>query len=78
VRTGDRFTARQEEGGLVIQVAGTVAAGGWRVDEVLLRVGGSVSKFARVDQVPPPFRERVLRLLAVSAEGGGRIEIHPS
>jgi beta-lactamase regulating signal transducer with metallopeptidase domain len=78
VRTGDRFTARQEEGALVIEVAGTVAAGGWRVDEVLLRVGGSVSKFARVDQVPPPFRDRVLRLLAASAVGGGRVEIHPS
>jgi hypothetical protein len=47
------------------------------VEEVTVRVGGAVSRYARLEDVPPPYRERVVRLLAATVDGGGRIEPHP-
>jgi hypothetical protein len=77
MRTADRFTVREEEGPLLLEATGTSAPAGWRVEEVVVRVGGSVARYGRVDEVPPPYRERVVRLLAAATAGGGRIEIHP-
>lgn len=77
VRTGwvgnaERFTARHEEGPLAIEVTVLAAGGGRRVEEILVRVAGHLSRYVRVDQVPAAYRDRVVRLVALVPGAGGR------
>jgi hypothetical protein len=74
VGTAVRLTARHEEGALVIEVTIVAAGGGPRVEEIAVRVAGRASRYARVDQVPAAYRDRVVHLLALAPAGGG----HPA
>jgi beta-lactamase regulating signal transducer with metallopeptidase domain len=69
-----RFTARLEEGPLVIEVTGARADGGRHTGEIIVRSSGRLSRYSRVDQ-GPLYRDRVERLLAGNAGTGIRLEV---
>jgi beta-lactamase regulating signal transducer with metallopeptidase domain len=77
VRTAERFTLREEDGPLLLEAAGTVGPGGWLVEEVVVRVGGGLTRYGRLDEVPPPYRARVVRLLAAYGAADGRVGAGP-
>jgi hypothetical protein len=68
LRTKDRFTTRQQEGSLVITVIGTVKDGKATLGAVTVREGNDEKKYDALDKVPAEYRDKVARLLELSAK----------
>jgi membrane-associated protease RseP (regulator of RpoE activity) len=75
VHTGDQFTTRYQEGGLVIRVTGTTAGGTAKVGSISVTDNGKTEKYESVEKVPERYRDRVKSLVESSARTGVRIEI---
>src|SRR5262249_6222774 len=73
-RSGDRFTTRYQEGSLIINVTGTVAAGKARVSGIHIQDGQQASNYDSVEKVPARYRDKVNHLIELSARGEIRIQ----
>jgi hypothetical protein len=74
-RTGDRFTARHQEGTLVITLTGNVADGKAKVTEITVQDGGAEHKYPDVDKVPERYRDKVKNLVEMSEKGSVKVEV---
>jgi hypothetical protein len=74
-RTGDRFTARHQEGTLVITLTGNVADGKAKVTEITVQDGGAEHKYSEVDKVPERYRDKVKNLVEMSEKGSVKVEV---
>jgi hypothetical protein len=77
-RNEDRFTARHQEGTLVITLTGKVADGKAKVSEIHVQDGASGNTYESVDKVPERYRDKVKNLVEMSEKGSAKIEIKPS
>jgi beta-lactamase regulating signal transducer with metallopeptidase domain len=64
LRQGDRFTAKHEEGNLVITVVGSVK--NRSATEITVRDGTSSNRYNGIDEVPAAFRDKVNHLIDIS------------
>jgi hypothetical protein len=74
-RVGDRFTARHEEGSLIITLTGTAAGGQAKTTGIHIQDGGDGHDYTGLDQVPERYRDKVKNLLEVSEKGSAKIEV---
>jgi hypothetical protein len=74
-RTGDRFTARHQEGNLVINVTGTVADGKATTKTINVQDGNTHEKYESVDKVPEQYRDKVKNLVEMGEKGAVKVEI---
>jgi beta-lactamase regulating signal transducer with metallopeptidase domain len=74
-RSGDSFTARHQEGNLVITVTGTVADGKATTKSINVQDGGKSEKYASVDKVPEEYRDKVKNLVEMGEKGAVKVEI---
>ncbi|HKI30508.1 MAG TPA: M56 family metallopeptidase [Gemmataceae bacterium] len=75
-RTGDRFTARHQEGSLVVTVTGTVADGKATTKTINVHDGaGKPETYESVDKVPEQYRDKVKNLLEMGEKGAAKVEI---
>lgn len=74
-RGDDRFTARRQEGSLVITVTGTVAAGQAKLGEITVQDGSESHKYESLEKVAAPYKDKVKDLVETSAKGSVRVEI---
>lgn len=72
-RTGDNFTARHQEGDVIINMTGTIADGKAKPATINIQSGGKSQRFDSVDAVPEMYRDRVNQLLR-NAAGNIRVE----
>jgi hypothetical protein len=74
-RSGDRFTARHQEGNLVITVTGTVADGKATTKTINVQDGATHEKYEGVDKVPEQYRDKVKNLVEMGEKGAVKVEI---
>jgi hypothetical protein len=74
-RTDDRFTARHQEGNLVISVTGTVAGGKAATKTIIVQDGAKSEKYESADKVPEQYRDKVKNLVEMSEKGAAKVEI---
>jgi uncharacterized membrane protein YgcG len=74
-RTGDRFTARHQEGNLVITVTGTVADGKAATKTINVQDGARSEKYEGVSKVPEEYRDKVKNLVEMGEKGAVKVEI---
>ncbi len=74
-RNGDHFTARHQEGNLVITVTGSVADGKATTKTIQVQDGGKAEKYAAVDKVPEEYRDKVKSLVEMGEKGAAKVEI---
>jgi beta-lactamase regulating signal transducer with metallopeptidase domain len=74
-RSGDRFTARHQEGNLVITVTGTVADGKATTKTINVQDGGQTEKYESVDKVPEQYRDKVKSLVEMGEKGAAKVEL---
>jgi len=67
-REKERFTTRQQEGSLVLTVTGTVKDGKAAVRTIKVQDGTAESKYEALDKVPDEYRDKVARLIELSAK----------
>lgn len=77
-RSGDRFTARHQEGNLIMTLTGTTAEGKARVSEIHVQDGEASHTYPSVDQVPERYRDKVKHLLEMSEKGPTEVEKVPT
>jgi hypothetical protein len=73
-RNDDRYTARHQEGSLIITVTGTVADGKAKVSDIRVQDGRESNKYESVDKVPERYRDKVKSLVEMSGKGAVNIE----
>jgi hypothetical protein len=73
-RSGDRFTARHQEGSLVITVTGTAAGGKSTLSQITVKEGGLSNTYRGVDAVPEEYRDKVKSLIDMAEKGNARVE----
>jgi hypothetical protein len=74
-RSGDRFTARHQEGNLVITVTGTVADGKATTKTIQVQDGAKGEKYESVEKVPEEYRDKVKGLVEMGEKGAAKVEI---
>jgi beta-lactamase regulating signal transducer with metallopeptidase domain len=74
-RNGDRFTARHQEGNLVLTVIGTVADGKATTKEIVVQDAAKSDKYEGVDKVPEQYRDKVKNLIEMGEKGAAKVEI---
>jgi hypothetical protein len=74
-RSGDRFTARHQEGNLVITVTGTVADGKAATKTINVQDGARSEKYEGVSKVPEEYRDKVKSLVEMGEKGAVKVEI---
>jgi uncharacterized membrane protein YkoI len=62
-RTGDRFTATAQEGGLTITLSGTLSDGQTRISEISVQDGELTRKYDDISKVPEPLRATVRNVI---------------
>ncbi len=67
-RDNDHFTSQLQDGGVAITVLGKVEDGKTKVSEIQIKEGNKTEKYDSVDKVPEQYRDRVKRLLEMSAK----------
>src|SRR5207248_4547037 len=70
-RTADRFTARHQEGSLIITLTGQDN----KVKEIKVQDGRESNTYESVDKVPAAYRDKVKHLAEIVDKGNSRIEI---
>jgi hypothetical protein len=73
-RNNDRFTARHQEGSLVITVTGTVADGKATTKTINVQDGNTREKYEIVDKVPEQYRDKVKNLVEMGEKGAAKVE----
>ncbi len=74
-RSGDHFTARHQEGNLVITVTGNVADGKATTKTINVQDGATHEKYESVDKVPEQYRDKVKNLVEMGEKGAAKVEI---
>jgi membrane-associated protease RseP (regulator of RpoE activity) len=74
-RTDDRFTARHQEGTLVITLTGKTSDGKAKVSEIVVEDAGKTHTYDSIEKVPERYRDKVKSLADMSEKGATRIEI---
>ena len=74
-RSDDRFTARHQEGNLVITVTGTVADGKAATKSIAVQDGAKNEKYESVNKVPEEYRDKVKNLVEIGEKGAAKVEI---
>jgi membrane-associated protease RseP (regulator of RpoE activity) len=74
-RSGDRFTARHQEGNLVVTVTGTVADGKASTKTINVQDGAKTEKYESIDKVPEEYRDKVKNLVEMGEKGAAKVEI---
>jgi len=70
-RTADRFTARHQEGSLIITLTGQDN----KAKEIKVQDGRESNTYESVDKVPAAYRDKVKHLTEIVEKGNSRIEI---
>jgi beta-lactamase regulating signal transducer with metallopeptidase domain len=76
LRTADRFTARHQEGSLIITVTGQAAGAKARVSEINIQDGTQSSKYQRVQDVPAQYRDKVEQIVDLANRGNLQVQTH--
>jgi hypothetical protein len=76
MRAEDRFTARHQEGSLIITVTGKVDGGKAQVGTINIQDGNQASKFERVQDVPAQYRDKVQQMVDMIGRGNIQIRTH--
>jgi beta-lactamase regulating signal transducer with metallopeptidase domain len=75
-RNGDRFTARHQEGTLVVTVTGTVSDGKATTKSIIVHDGAAKPEtYESVDKVPEQYRDKVKSLIEMGEKGAAKVEI---
>ncbi len=74
-RYGDRFTARHQEGSLIITLTGTVADGKATTKTMDVQDGARHEKYESVDKVAEQYRDKVKNLIEKSERDAAKVEI---
>jgi hypothetical protein len=74
-RSGDHFTARHQEGSLVISVTGNVADGKATTKTITVQDGLTHEKYESLDKVPEQYRDKVKNLVEMGEKGAAKVEI---
>jgi hypothetical protein len=74
-RSGDRFTARHQEGSLVITVTGTASGGKSTLSQIQVRDAGASNVYRGLDAVPEAYRDKVKGLIDMAERGNSRVEM---
>lgn len=75
MRSSDRFTARHQEGNLILTLTGTTAEGKARVSEIHVQDGEVSHTYKTVDEVPERYRDKVKHLLEMAEKGNTKVEV---
>jgi beta-lactamase regulating signal transducer with metallopeptidase domain len=75
-RNDDRFTARHQEGTLIITLTGKTAKGKASITEIVVEDGGKTHKYDNIDDVPERYRDKVKSLAEMSEGRNAHIEVH--
>jgi beta-lactamase regulating signal transducer with metallopeptidase domain len=74
-RNDDRFTARHQEGTLVITLTGKVAKGKAEITEIAVEDGAKTHTYDKIDEVPERYRDKVKNLAEMSEGRNAHIEV---
>jgi len=74
-RNDDRFTARHQEGTLVITLTGRVAKGKAEITEIAVEDGTKTHTYDKIDEVPERYRDKVKNLAEMSEGRNAHIEV---
>jgi beta-lactamase regulating signal transducer with metallopeptidase domain len=74
-RNGERFTARHQEGNLIVTVTGSAADHKARVTEIQVQDGATSNKYENLDQVPERYRDKAKSLVEMSEKANANVEI---
>jgi beta-lactamase regulating signal transducer with metallopeptidase domain len=74
-RANDEFVTRNQAGDLDITIKGKIDQGKARVQQVRIKSGGQETTYDSVDKVPAEYKEKVQKLVEMSAQGGVRLEL---
>jgi hypothetical protein len=77
-RTDDRFTARHQEGSLIISVTGSAGEGKFKVSSIHIQDGNQDNKYESVDKVPEEYRDKVASLVEMAKTGNIKLELRTS
>jgi beta-lactamase regulating signal transducer with metallopeptidase domain len=75
-RNDDRFTARHQEGTLVITLTGKAVKDKASITEIVVEDGGKTHKYGSIDDVPERYRDKVKSLADMSEGRNAHIEVH--
>src|SRR5262249_29427217 len=75
-RTGDRFTARHQEGTLIITLTGSASSGKAKVNEIHVQDGGTSHRYEAVDDVPERYRDKVKNLVELSEKQSAKLDVN--
>jgi hypothetical protein len=71
-RNGDNVTARLQDNGLEMTMAGKVEDGQVKVEEITVQDGGEAKKYDSVEKVPEQYRDQAKKLVEAATKGGVR------
>jgi hypothetical protein len=74
-RTDDHFTARHQEGTLIISVTGNTDDGKVKVSSVHVQDGRSDNNYESVEKVPEEYRDKVANLVEMCKTGHVKVEV---
>jgi hypothetical protein len=75
-RNDDRFTARHQEGTLVITLTGKAVRDKASITEIVVEDGGKTHKYDSIEKVPERYRDKVKSLADMSEGRNAHIEVH--
>lgn len=74
-KSNDRFTARHQEGSLIITVSGKTAGGKDEVKDISVQDGSVSNSYSSVSKVPERYRDKVKNLLEMTAGNNAKIDV---
>jgi membrane-associated protease RseP (regulator of RpoE activity) len=74
-RTDDRFTARHQEGSLVISLTGVVSGNAAKVKEIHVQDGKESHEYQSLDKVPERYADKVKNLVEMAQSGSVKVKI---
>jgi hypothetical protein len=74
-KSNDHFTARHQEGNLIITVEGKTPGRKADVNEITVQDGQAKSTYKSVDKVPTRYRDKVKNLVELSAGNNAKIKV---
>ena len=74
-RTDDQVSARYQDGGLLLTLAGNVEDGKVKVESISVKDGNAAAqKYESVDKVPEQYRDQAKKLIEAAQKGSVRVE----
>jgi hypothetical protein len=74
-RNDDHFTARHQEGSLVISVTGSAGEGKFAVSSIHVQDGKQNDSYESVHKVPEEYRDKVANLVEMTKTGNIKVEL---